>query len=183
MTVNDVDHVDVYSCFPVAVQVGANEIGLSQSRPLTVTGGLTFNGGPLNNYVMHSVARMAEILRDEPGKRGLITANGGMLTKHAFGVYSTEPPAKPFQHQDVQAEVDKLPTRELAEDHVGSATIEGYVVMYGAEGFDSAYAGLITDDGRRTWAKCSDSDMLVDMTKNEYVGRQAKVSADNTFAV
>ncbi len=183
MNVGDIDHVDVYSCFPVAVQVGANEIGLSQDRPLTVTGGLTFNGGPLNNYVMHSIARMAEILRSEPGKRGLITANGGMLTKHAFGVYSTEPPAQPFKHQDVQSEVDALPTRELAEDYVGSGSIEGYVVMYGAKGFDSAYAGVRTPDGRRTWAKTAEADLMEDMTKAEYVGREVKVAADNTFSV
>ncbi len=183
MNVADVDHVDVYSCFPVAVQVGANEISLSQSRPLTVTGGLTFNGGPLNNYVMHSIARMAEILRAEPGKRGMITANGGMLTKHAFGIYSTEPPAKPYQHQDVQAEVDALPTREVAEDYVGAGQIEGYVVMYGAKGYDTAWAGVRTDDGRRTWAKTSDADLMTAMTEEEFVGRAVKVQPDNSFKV
>ena len=92
--VADLKHVDVYSCFPVAVQVAARELNLDQSKPLTITGGLTFAGGPLNNYVMHSIARMAELLREAPGERGLITANGGHLTKHAFGVYSTEPPVQ-----------------------------------------------------------------------------------------
>ena len=106
LTPADVDHVDVYSCFPSAVQIGAREIGLDLNRPLTVTGGLTFAGGPLNNYVMHSIARMAELLRENSNAKGLITANGGYLTKHAFGVYSATPPSTPFQHQDVQAEVD-----------------------------------------------------------------------------
>ena len=36
-------------------------------RPLTVTGGLSFAGGPWNNYVTHSIATMADRLRDEPG--------------------------------------------------------------------------------------------------------------------
>ena len=98
ITVTDLAHVDLYSCFPVAVQVAARELGIDMSRPLTVTGGLTFAGGPLNNYVMHSIARMAQLLRAEPAEKGLITANGGYLTKHAIGVYSAEPPAKPFQH-------------------------------------------------------------------------------------
>ena len=53
----DLTHVDLYSCFPSAVQVAAAELKLSEERPLTVTGGLTFGGGPLNNYVMHAVAR------------------------------------------------------------------------------------------------------------------------------
>ena len=63
-------------------------------RPLTVTGGLTFAGGPWNNYVTHSIATMAERLVANPGQRGLITANGGYLTKHSFGVYGTEPPTQ-----------------------------------------------------------------------------------------
>ena len=52
--IDDIEFVDVYSCFPSAVQVAANELGLpigDPGRPLTVTGGLTFAGGPWNNYV------------------------------------------------------------------------------------------------------------------------------------
>ena len=62
----------------------AAELGLAEDRPLTVTGGLTWAGGPLNNYVMHSIVRMMKLLRDAPGNKGLITANGGYLTKHCF---------------------------------------------------------------------------------------------------
>ena len=94
--VDDLDLIDVYSCFPSAVQVAANELGLpvgDPGRPLTVTGGLTFAGGPWNNYVTHSIATMAERLVANPGQRGFITANGGYLTKHSFGVYGTEPQA------------------------------------------------------------------------------------------
>ena len=145
-SVDEIDHVDLYSCFPVAVQVAANELGLDQKRPLTVTGGLTFNGGPLNDYVMHSIARMVDVLRAAPGDKGLVTANGGMLTKHAFGVYSTEPPGQPFQYQDVQSEVDEFPTRELAEGHVGEVSIEGLSVMYGADGLDTAYVACLTPE-------------------------------------
>ena len=64
LTPGQLDFVDLYSCFPVAVQVAAAELGLDPARALTVTGGLTFAGGPLNNYVMHAIARMAELLRD-----------------------------------------------------------------------------------------------------------------------
>jgi acetyl-CoA C-acetyltransferase len=102
--------VDVYSCFPVAVQIAAAEIGLDTSRPLTITGGLTFAGGPLNNYVMHAIARGVELLREQRRSRCLITANGGYLTKHAFGIYAAEPPPQPFRHQDVQDEVDATPS-------------------------------------------------------------------------
>jgi acetyl-CoA C-acetyltransferase len=81
-------------------------------RPLTVTGGLTFAGGPWNNYVTHSIATMAEQLVANPGQRGLVTANGGYLTKHSFGVYGTEPPSHEFRWEDVQSDVDREPTRD-----------------------------------------------------------------------
>ena len=89
---DDLAHVDLYSCFPSAVQAAAAELGLGPDRPLTVTGGLTFAGGPWNNYVGHSLATMQRVLREDPGSIGLVTANGGFLTKHALGVYCTEPP-------------------------------------------------------------------------------------------
>src|SRR5271156_75276 len=95
--IDDVDYVDLYSCFPSAVQVAAAELGLGlddPGRPLTVTGGLTFAGGPWRHYVMHSIATMAQLLVANPGRRALITANGGYLTKHSFGVHRTAPPAE-----------------------------------------------------------------------------------------
>jgi acetyl-CoA C-acetyltransferase len=174
--VDDMDHVDLYSCFPAAVQVSANEIGLSQDRPLTVTGGLTFAGGPLNNYVMHSVARTVDLLREKPGSKGLVTANGGLLTKHALCIYSTDAPEKPFAWANLQDEVDAMPRREVAEEHDGSATIETYVVMYDADAQPStAHAACLLDDGRRTWANIVDRDTVAAMTREEYCGRSGKI--------
>ena len=168
---SELDHVDLYSCFPIAVQVAAAEIGLNGELPLTVTGGLTFAGGPLNNYVMHAIARMAEVLRGAPGKKGLVSANGGYLTKHAIGLYCTEPPPRPFRHENPQAEVDALPVRGLVADHKGQATVEGYSVMYGAEGPEVAHIAARLDGGERTWANCRDADTLGAMTQQEFCGR------------
>ena len=176
LTPADLDLVDVYSCFPVAVQIAAAEIGLDTSRDLTITGGLTFAGGPLNNYVMHSIARAVELLREQRGAKALITANGGYLTKHAFGVYSTTPPAQPFQHQDVQAEVDATPSREVALDYRGDATVETYTVMYGPEGPAIGHVVCRLPDGRRAWANCEDADVLQAMTREEFCGRPVKVA-------
>ena len=178
-----VAHVDVYSCFPSAVQVAASEIGLSQERPLTVTGGLTFGGGPLNNYVMHSIARMAQVLRDDPGARGLITANGGLLSKHAFGVYSTEAPERPFAHANPQAEVDALPKRDVVQDHDGAATLETYTVLFGKEGPERANAAFLLEDGRRTWANSEDPDLMDAMTREEFCGRPARIDGAGTFTI
>jgi acetyl-CoA C-acetyltransferase len=178
MSTQDIDMVDVYSCFPVAVQVAARELGLDTSKPLTVTGGLTWAGGPLNNYVMHSIARMAELLRQRPGDKGMITANGGYLTKHAFGIYSSEPPAQGFQHADLQPQVDALVKREVVLDHDGSASIEGYAVMYGPEGPDKAFMACRLDDDRRAWATNNDPAVLEAMINEEFCGRQITIAGN-----
>lgn len=176
LSVSDLDLVDVYSCFPVAVQVAAREIGLDINKPLTVTGGLTFAGGPLNNYVMHSISRMVELLRADPNSKGLITANGGYLTKHAFGVYSTEPPPASFQHEDLQAKVDATPTREVVKEYSGPATVESYTVMFGANGEpEKGHLTCLLADGVRTWANCEDLDVLAAMTTEEFCGRPTRL--------
>ena len=175
---HDLDMVDVYSCFPVAVQVAAAELGLDTDKPLTVTGGLTFGGGPLNNYVMHSIARMAELLRSNPGTKGLITANGGYITKHAFGVYSTEPPAKPFQHEDLQKQADATPLRKVLAEHTGVAEVEAYTVMYGAEGPEIAHLACRLTGGERVWANCEDRETITAMTAEEFCGRPVRLSGN-----
>jgi acetyl-CoA C-acetyltransferase len=134
----DVALFDIYSCFPSAVEIACREIGIDEDdpRPLTVTGGLPYFGGPGNNYVMHSIVSMMERLRAAPGAFGMVTANGWFLTKHAIGVYSTEPPQRPFERDDpksCQKEIDALPRPEVAMEPSGRATIETYTVIHGRE--------------------------------------------------
>ena len=147
---HDLDMVDVYSCFPVAVQIASRELNLDTTKPLTVTGGLTWSGGPLNNYVMNSIARMAELLRENQGQKGLITANGGYI-KHAFGVYSTEPPSQPYQHADLQNEVDQTFKREVVIGHSGDGVVEGYSIVFGPNGMEKAFVAARLADERRAW--------------------------------
>jgi acetyl-CoA C-acetyltransferase len=181
--VDDLAHVDLYSCFPSAVQIAADEIGLGLDRPLTVTGGLSFAGGPWNNYVTHAIATMAGLLRADPGALGLVTANGGYVTKHALGLYSTEPPAGGFRWADVQEAVDALPTRELCEsvdEAVGSATVESWAVAHGRDGEpERVLAATLLDDGRRAWAFADDADIVAEMRSGaEQIGRSVKVDPD-----
>jgi len=173
---NDLAHREVYSCFPSAVQIAANEIGLDQNAPLSVSGGNTFGGGPMNNVVMHSIARMAEVLRDHPSAKGLVTANGGFLTKHAFGVYSTEPPERPYQHANPQAEVDALPKREAVLDATGDVTIEAYTVLYEGGEPATGHAACLLPDGHRTWGRVDDREAAAAMTGEEYCGRPGRLS-------
>lgn len=177
--VDDLAHVDVYSCFPSAVQIAAKELGLGTDRPLTVTGGLSFAGGPWNNYVSHSIATMVERLRADAGSVGLVTANGGFLTKHGFGVYSTTPPAQPFRHRDVQDEVDALPSRELAEVVDGRVAVESAVVMHDRDGEpERAIVAALLPDGRRAWGNTSDPDAMKRFLTEETAGADAHLGPD-----
>ncbi len=177
--VDDLAHVDLYSCFPSAVEISAHELGLGTDRPLTVTGGLSFAGGPWNNYVMHSIATMAERLREDAGAVGLVTANGGFITKHAFGVYSTEPPAAGFAYANPQGEVDALPQKDLVEEHDGEVTIETWTVMHDREGApELGIVATLLDDGRRAWGLVRDADALKGMVTEEQGGRRARLTTD-----
>ncbi|OBH88438.1 acetyl-CoA acetyltransferase [Mycobacterium sp. E2733] len=184
--VDDVDFVDLYSCFPSAVQVAAAELGLPVDdpvRPLTVTGGLTFAGGPWSNYVMHSIATMAELLAANPGRRGLITANGGYLTKHSFGVYSTEPPAE-FRWEDVQPAVDREPTRDGLVEWEGVGTVEAWTTPFDREGRpEKAFLAVRTPDGSRTLALINDSAAAQVTVCEDIGGAKVAVAADGSAAL
>ncbi|MEZ5281485.1 MAG: acetyl-CoA acetyltransferase [Acidimicrobiales bacterium] len=180
---DDIDHVDLYSCFPSAVQIGAREVGFSLDRQLTLTGGLTFAGGPLNNYVTHSIATMVQVLRNDPGSKGYVSANGGFVTKHAFGVSSTEPPANGYWTENCQADIDVHPTSVGAPDHVGPVEVEAYTVMYGADGPEKLLAACRVRPGVRTWAYSTDAHLMTAATETELIGRAATVDADGVLTV
>ena len=180
--VDDLDHVDVYSCFPSAVQVAAQELGLptdDPQRPLTVTGGLTFAGGPWNNYVMHSIATMAGLLRANPAAHGLITANGGYLTKHSFGVYSATPPSAAFRWEDVQAEVDREPTRRALVEWDGEGTVESWTTPFDRDGRpEKAFLTVRTSDDARAMALIDDPEAAAVTVTDDIAGAKVRVHAD-----
>ena len=93
--VDDVAHLDLYSCFASSVNFARDALGIAADdpRPLTVTGGLPYHGGAGSDYLSHSIARMARVLREDPGSLGLVSGVGMHMTKHVFGVYSTAPGA------------------------------------------------------------------------------------------
>ncbi|MEY4633379.1 MAG: hypothetical protein RLZ18_751 [Actinomycetota bacterium] len=186
LTINDIDIVDLYSCFPSAVQLGAKSLGLDINSQLTRTGGLPFAGGPWNNYVMHAIATVTRELRDGVGKTGLVWGNGGYTTKHAFGVYSTEPPKNGFTYDYPQDQIDALPSRQLASmpdaAAAGDTTIEGYSVMHNREGgIERIIATCILDDGRRAWGDSTSEDLGRDMCVNEWVGKRVRLDASGTL--
>ncbi len=180
--VDDLAHVDLYSCFPSAVQISATELGISQDRPLTVTGGLTFAGAPYNNYAGQAVAAMVHLLREAPGL-GLVHANGGYATKHAFGVYSPDPPTGPYRCADVTDEATGTPRRRPDPGYSGQATIEAYSVMHDRSGRPThALVALRTGADARVWGTTRHSASLDAMLVDEHVGRVAELSPEGVVA-
>jgi len=182
--IDDIDYVDIYSCFPSAVQIAAAELGLpvgDPDRPLTVTGGLTFAGGPWNNYVTHSIATMAQRLVANPGSRGLITANGGYLTRHSFGVYSTDPPATEFCWEDVQSVVDREPTRRAVVEWEGVGRVESWTTPHDRDGQpEKAFVAVRTPDENRTLALIDDPAAAEVTVREDIFGTHVVVRPDGT---
>jgi acetyl-CoA C-acetyltransferase len=187
--IDSVGLIDLYSCFPSAVQLGARSLGLDpyrDSRPLTLTGGLCFAGGPWNNYVMHAIATMVSALREQPGETAMIWANGGYATKHAFGVYRTAPPANGYRTGSPQEQIDHLPSRDLAigDDASGTATIEAYTVMHDRNAEPTqAIAACLLPDGRRAWGTSDDPVLCTAMTMGEWVGTTAHLDAAGSLSI
>jgi acetyl-CoA C-acetyltransferase len=184
VSIDGLSYIDLYSCFPAAVQVAAAELGLGIDGPLTVTGGLTFAGGPWNNYVTHAIATMVDVLRRDPGSLGLCSANGGLLTKHAFGIYGTQPPREAFRVALPNARDATRPRAVVDDDTAASGEIEAYTVMHDTEGRPEM--GLLTvllPDGRRAWRTTRDLDVLTAMLQEELCGRPVELAGGNRLHV
>ncbi|HSS11448.1 MAG TPA: hypothetical protein VLL25_16295, partial [Acidimicrobiales bacterium] len=121
---DDVGYLDLYSCFPAAVRIQARELGLANDRPLTVTGGMTFAGGPLNNYVLQATVKMAELLQADGPALGLVSSVSGMLTKQALAVWSSHLPDHVFIAADTSAlTAQRTSTRQVTANYNGPATV------------------------------------------------------------
>ncbi|MBR9835353.1 MAG: acetyl-CoA acetyltransferase, partial [Alphaproteobacteria bacterium] len=175
---------DLYSCFPCAVFSSMAALGLdpaSETRQVTVTGGLPFFGGPGNNYSMHGLASMAERLRANPGDFGLVLANGGWMTKEAVGVWSTERPAA-----FTPAEPTAKPSEKITLTNTPSeGVIETYTVTYGRDGPANGIIFARTDAGERFIAVAAPGAMARLLEEDSPVGLKVKVTTDgevNTFS-
>jgi len=183
-SVADVAYRELYSCFPVAVRIQLRELGINDDRPLTVTGGMAFAGGPLNHFVFQALVRMAQVLRDDPGSLGLVTAVSGIVTKQGVSLWSSEPGAAPFEHDDVSAQTERETARvELVEGVAGAATIASYTVLYQGGVAKRAVLLCDIDDGRRTLACCEDASLIAVATSQELCGRALRIAANGDVAL
>ncbi|MEH3033555.1 MAG: crotonase/enoyl-CoA hydratase family protein [Aeromicrobium erythreum] len=168
----DVEVVDLYSCFPAAVQVAARELGLpldDPDRPLSVTGGLTFAGGPGNNYGGHAVATMVQRLRERPEAFGLTTSLGWYATKHAAGLLSARPPTAPFR--DLHPTVPIEARRPAVASWDGVAVVEACTVASDRAGDPEwAVVSAITSDGARGLVRVDDPELLAELDGDDPLG-------------
>jgi acetyl-CoA C-acetyltransferase len=177
--------VDLYSCFPAAVELAAGALGLpldDPARPLTCTGGLTFFGGPGNDYATHAIAAVARELRAAPGgTHGLATALGWYATKHAVGVYGNAEPARPFRA--VEAAPAAPPARAVAAPGDHDAVAETGTVIYERDGAPS-YGILfaLLPDGRRVLGTTRDRAVLEAMATDDFLGSAVRLRPDRSFS-
>jgi len=176
VTAADIEFLDVYSCFASNVNFSRDVLGIADDdpRPLTVTGGLPYFGGPGNNYTTHSMATMVELLRDHPGSRGLVTGVGMHMTNHSFAVYSSSPREIALP----PARAAQVARRDIVAQAAGPAIIAGYTVVHaGAQPHALAVCEL--PDGSRCYARTDSPDLAAAMEREEWVGREVLLGHQN----
>lgn len=178
---DEISHFDLYSCFPSAVEVACDAIGLAPLDPrgVTVTGGLPFFGGPGNNYSLHAIAQTVDVLREAGSGHALVTANGFYLTKHSLGLYSTEPACgvgEPIDSGVLQARVDQGPRVPPAADPAGPATVETYTVAFDRNGPKQGIVFARNAAGERLVANTADDPQsLQSLLENDPIGQTGRV--------
>jgi acetyl-CoA C-acetyltransferase len=171
--------VEVYSCFPAAVRVQQRALGLDLAAAPTVTGGMTFAGGPFNNFVLQAMVPVIDAVRSEPGALGVVTTVSGLLTKPGIGVWSAVPDGRPLMLGDLfdeaESATDLVDVVEKLDGYEGDATIVTYTVTF--EGMDPVRTVALCDtaDGRRCVAVSEDAQLAAHAVANELVGIHARV--------
>jgi acetyl-CoA C-acetyltransferase len=179
LSIEDVQRLELYSCFPVAVRSQMRELGVPAGVPITQCGGMAYAGGPLNNFSFQSLVRMAHLLRAHPGEVGLVTAVSGMLTKQGVTLWSTEAPQHPFQFIDVSDAVEsQVPVYEVVRDYYGPGTIAAATVEFSGEAPVNAIFVCDLPNQCRTLAISTDAGVMETVMREEVCGRPIELSGN-----
>lgn len=174
----EIDHADIYSCFPCVVDQAATQLE-RKDKPMSLTGGLPFFGGPGNNYTLHGICEVVSACRRKPGSIGLAHGNGGWMSKQAVGIYATDwVDGEVFADKGKVAEViaAQLSPGQTATPN-GEAVMESYIVQYKRGVPISAVLIGQLKDGTRFYAKLQDADeaVLTKLAAGELDGAALKV--------
>jgi acetyl-CoA C-acetyltransferase len=133
---------------------------------------------------LQALVRMVQLLRGDPGSLGLVTAVSGILTKQGVSLWSSEPGAAPFAHDDVTAETEReIERTELVEGAEGSGTVASYTVFYGGGAPKRAVLLCDLDDDRRTLVLSEDAAVVATATTEELCGRVLRVGPGGVVAL
>lgn len=89
---------------------------------------------------MHGIAAMVETLRAHPSDWGLVTANGGWLSEHSVGIYSTLPFCGRWVRADpapLQTDLNRVSLAAgfaVCDKPSGRAELDVYTVEHAATG-------------------------------------------------
>ena len=181
--VEELGPIDLYSCFPAAVQVQAREMGLGIGNGFTVTGGMVFGGGPFNNYSLQGAAAVVRAVREAPGSIGLSSAVSGLCTKPSVVLWSSAPPRAPFVALDVAFAADALTERRPVDgDAIGPAVVVGATVVPGRDGAVTTVA-VVEVDGVRTVVQNHDPAVGEAFRAADPVGAAVEVVAPGEFVL
>lgn len=177
--VEEIGPADIYSCFPCAVTAVCEAVGLpaGDGARLTVTGGLPYFGGAGNGYSLFAIAEMLGRLRAQPDAKGLITANGGFMSKESVGLYSTERPAewRPLSVSGLDAEAAQ--DRVEVDMNPAGGTIETFTIAYAKGAPARALIIGRTEAGARFAAASEEAEVIGQMLAAEPIGRRVEVEA------
>ncbi len=131
---SDIGPIDIYSCFPVAVSLVMEALN-QPDRPLssyTLTGGLSFFGGPGNSYSTHAIVALVQALRKDGSKPGMISANGGAINKESVGIYAAQPLDGGWSPDRIATPNYLPPDKGTKPDHFasGNGMIKSYALPY-----------------------------------------------------
>lgn len=182
-TVEDLDLVELYTCFPNAIETYASALGLADDAVWSFTGAMPFAGGPFNNFVLHSVAQAVHLLRERGDGRALVTTVSGVLTKQGFAVLGTEPGPNGYQFVDAtEATAAAASERPVDPDHRGTGTVAGYTVVHTKAGPEAGVVVADIEGDRRAVAMTTDPAVMSQMEAEEFVGRTVELDVE-TFTV
>lgn len=171
---------DLYSCFPVAVQMFADSLSLSKDTLFTVTGGMSFSGGPLNHYVLTASVKMIQEIRSNSSKIGLITGVSGMMTKQSYALWAKEPLIN-FVYKDVSDETANFNlSRKLSKRKKGKATVIGYTIIKEREKKKAVIFSEDCDQNRKILIT-KEEEFIKNMENEEWVGK--KVTFNGKYLV
>jgi acetyl-CoA C-acetyltransferase len=164
------------------------EIGISDSnsRDLTLTGGLPYFGGPWSNYSLHAIASAVDKIHQNPHYKIMIVANGGYNSKQSFGIYGSRPPSLDFAEIsaiNIQKKIFNNKINPPIEKAKGELTIEGYTILYTREQEpkEGIVIGKINSD-QRTLAFIKESDKkLKALASKELVNKKVRVRYNEEY--